>query len=100
MNEGGKIEVALHVPDAKAVDDIRDPWLRALTADALDTGTDPEKLLRLERELSRLGAHKAAAAIGKKARQIRHSEVVEKKLAFELLGDKASAEAARKLILP
>lgn len=99
-DQGGLIDVALKVPDSKAVDDIRDPWLRALTADALDTGTDPQKLRRLEHELLKLGYKKSASAIGLKARQIRELEdKVEKKIHdFELLGDKVVAAHTKKLL--
>lgn len=103
MSEGGIIDVVLAVPDSKHVDDIRDPYLRAMTADALDTGTDPQAMLRLEAALVRLGAHKAAAAVGKKARQMRWTEdqeKVERKIVVDLLGDQRVAEEARRIVLP
>lgn len=103
MSEGGIIDVVLAVPDSKHVDDIRDPYLRAMTADALDTGTDPQAMLRLEAALVNLGAHKAAAAVGKKARQMRVAEdraQTERKIVVDLLGDKVVAEEIKRIVLP
>lgn len=102
-NEGGLVELALRVPDSAAVDDIRDPYLRALTADALDTAVDPNKLIDLEVQLKRLGCPKAAKAVGTKARQMRVSESAvaeEKKIVVDILGNKAVAEQVKRLVLP
>lgn len=93
----GAIDVVMRIPEDRAVDDIRDPFLRAQVADALDMGTDPKKLLVLERELLKLRCPKAAAAIGRKARQIRHVEVQEQKAVKAiLLGDLKTAEKTQK----
>lgn len=64
------IILAARVPDARGLEEIKDPFLRAKVADALDVGRDPASM----RKLGRILAIRYPAAADKVLKQARFLE--------------------------
>lgn len=63
------IYLAKTVPDARGLEEIHDPFLKAKVADALDVGRDPAAMMRLAKVLE-LRYPQAAEKVRKQARYL------------------------------
>lgn len=63
------VELAARIPDAKGLEEIKDPFVKAAVADALDIGKDPVTMRELGEALA-LTAPRAAARVFKRAEDL------------------------------